>query len=304
MIYTLTLNPSIDYIVQVDEFKEGEINRIKKEYKYPGGKGINVSRVLNNLNNKTKALGFIGGFTGEFIKDFLEREGVSTEFISTDGDSRINIKLKSGNETEINAPGPNITEKNLRELFNKIAQLTCEDYLVLAGNVQNKLPRDIYAKIQEKLLNRGVKVVVDTTGEGLTSTLVHKPFLIKPNNHELSEIFDVEINTAVEGIFYGMKLREMGAENVIVSMASKGAVLISKEGIYYGEAPRGEVLNSVGAGDSLIAGFLDNYSQKTDVVEAFRWGIAAGSATAFSFDLCKKEEVEKLLQKVKIDKFR
>ena len=302
MIYTLTLNPSIDYVVQVDEFKQGDINRVKNDYKYPGGKGINVSRVLNNLNIKTKTLGFIGGFTGEYIKTFLENEGVDTDFISTVGDSRINIKLKSNNETEINGAGPNITEAHLGKLFHKLEQLTSNDYLVLAGNIQKNLPRDIYAQMQKRYIKNDVKVVVDTTSIGLTSTLAHKPFLIKPNNHELSEIFDVEINTTEEVMFYGKKLLEMGAENVIVSMASEGALLICNECIYHASAPKGKVKNSVGAGDSLIAGFLASYSKNQDIIEAFRWGIACGSATAFSIDLCKKEEVERLLQEVKINK--
>ncbi|MCM1988986.1 1-phosphofructokinase [Oceanirhabdus seepicola] len=302
MIYTLTLNPSIDYVVQVVDFKQGEINRVKKDYKYPGGKGINVSRVLNNLDIKTKTLGFIGGFTGEYIKNFLENEGVDTDFIATGGDSRINVKLKSNKETEINGAGPNITEDDLEKLFHKLEQLTSNDYLVLAGNIQKNLPRDIYAQIQKRYINNDVKVVVDTTGVGLTSTLVHKPFLIKPNNHELSEIFDVDINTTEEVIHYGKKLLEMGAENVIVSMASEGALLICNEGVYHGSAPKGKVKNSVGAGDSLIAGFLASYSKNPDIIEAFRWGVACGSSTAFSFDLCKKEEVERLLHEVKLIK--
>jgi len=302
MIYTLTLNPSIDYVVEVEGFKQGEINRVKNDYKYPGGKGINVSRVLNNLNIKTSTLGFIGGFTGEYIKNFLENEGVDTDFISTVGDSRINVKLKSNNETEINGAGPDINEEHLDKLYNKLELLTSNDYLVLAGNIQRNLPRDIYAKIQKRYLNNDVKVVVDTTGVGLTSTLAYKPFFIKPNIHELSEIFDCEINTIEEVIYYGKKLLQMGAENIIVSMASEGALLICSEGIYHGSAPKGEVKNSVGAGDSLVAGFLANYSKNQDIIESFRWGTASGSATAFSVDLCKKEEVEELLHLVKINK--
>ncbi len=300
MIYTLTLNPSIDYVVEVNDFKIGKINKIKNDYKYPGGKGINVSRVLNNLNVNTKTLGFIGGFTGEYIKEFLHEEGVDTDFITTERDSRINIKLKTNSETELNGVGPKITEEHLEKLFNKLEQLTSNDYLVLAGNIPKNLPRDIYAQILKRYLNDNVKVVVDTTGIGLTSTLIHRPFLLKPNNHELSELFDVEIDSTEQIIYYGKKLLEMGAENVIVSMASEGAVLICNEGVYHATAPKGEVKNSVGAGDSLVAGFLANYSQNLDIIEAFRWGIASGSATAFAIDLCKKEEVERLLYEVKI----
>lgn len=302
MIYTVTFNPSVDYIVKVDDFQKGRINRVNNEYKYPGGKGINVSRVLNNLDIKSKALGFIGGFTGEFIKTSLEKEGVSTDFIQVQEDTRINVKLKSNEETEINGAGPDIDEKALNTLFNILEELGSEDYLVLAGNVQKNLPRDIYAQIQEKLMDNKVKIIVDTTGQALTATLKYKPFLIKPNNHELSEIFGVEITTREDIVIYGKKLLEMGAENVIISMAGEGALLICGEGVYHVEAPKGEVKNSVGAGDSLIGGFLANYSKNLDLTEAFRWGVASGSATAFSLDLCTKDEVEKLLVQIKITK--
>lgn len=302
MIYTVTFNPSVDYVVGVDDFQQGKINRLKSEYKYPGGKGINVSRVLNNLDIKSKALGFIGGFTGEFIKTSLEKEGIATDFIQVKEDTRINVKLKSNEETEINGAGPDIDEEALNILFNMLEELGSEDYLVLAGNVQKTLPRDIYAQIQEKLMNNKAKVIVDTTGEALTATLKYKPFLIKPNNHELSEIFGVEIVTQEDIIVYAKKLLEMGAENVIISMAGEGALLICREGVYHAEAPKGEVKNSVGAGDSLIGGFLANYSKSLDLTEAFRWGVASGSATAFSLDLCTKDEVEKLLVQIKVTK--
>lgn len=302
MIYTVTFNPSVDYVVAVDDFQQGKINRLKSEYKYPGGKGINVSRVLNNLDIKSEALGFIGGFTGEFIKTSLENDGIDTDFIQVQEDTRINVKLKSNEETEINGAGPDIDEKALSELFKKLQKLGSEDYLILAGNVQKNLPRDIYAQIQEKLRDNKVKVIVDTTGEVLTTTLKYKPFLIKPNNHELSEIFGVEITNQEDIIVYAKKLLEMGAENVIISMAGEGALLMCREGVYHTQAPKGEVKNSVGAGDSLIGGFLANYSKSLDLTEAFRWGVASGSATAFSLDLCTKDEVEKLLVQIKITK--
>jgi 1-phosphofructokinase len=302
MIYTVTFNPSIDYVINVEEFKAGAVNRVLSENKYPGGKGINVSRVLENLGVKNKALGFIGGFTGQFIKTSLESEGVDTDFIELDGDTRINVKLKSNEETEINGAGPSVDEKDLSKLFEKISSLNSEDCLVLAGNVQKSLPRNIYSLIQEKCSCKKIKVVVDTTGEALTSTLKYRPFLVKPNNHELAEIFNVQINTREEIIYYAQKLREMGAENVIISMAGKGALLICNEGVYHASAPKGTVKNSVGAGDSLIAGFLARYSQTSDIVESFKWGATSGSATAFSMDLCKKEDVENLLSQVNISK--
>ncbi|TCO68267.1 1-phosphofructokinase [Marinisporobacter balticus] len=304
MIYTVTLNPSIDYVVQVEDFLLGSVNRVNNDYKYPGGKGINVSRVLKNMGVRSQGLGFIGGFTGEYIKRYLEDEDIETDFITVKGDTRINVKLKSDEETEINGSGPYIIEENINELLEKMNKLTEKDYLVLAGNIQKSLPRDIYSKIQQKCIENKVKVVVDTTGEALIATLKHHPFLIKPNKEELGEIFDVEMNTKEEIIHYAKNLMTMGAENVIISMAGEGALLICNEGVYHGSVPKGIVKNSVGAGDSLIAGFIASYSQNLNAEEAFRWGIASGSATAFSLDLCKKEEVEKLLDQVKINKFK
>jgi 1-phosphofructokinase len=300
MIYTITFNPAIDYIIQVNDFKPGIINKVESDYKYPGGKGINVSRVLNNLNVKSIALGFLGGFTGTFIKECLKSEGVAADFIDVKGDTRINIKLKSQEETEINGAGPSIEEKDLEKLFGKIESLNSEDFLVLSGNVQKSLPRDIYAQIQRKCSANNVKVVVDTTGEALLCTLKYNPFLIKPNNHELAELFNVEVDTKEKIIHYAKELLKTGAQNVIVSMAAEGALLVSREGVFHASAPKGTVQNSVGAGDSLIGGFLASYSKNSDLVEAFRWGAAAGSATAFSLDLCKKEDVEGLLEQVKI----
>lgn len=302
MIYTVTFNPSIDYVIKVENFTAGTINRVVDENKYAGGKGINVSRVLNNLGIKSRALGFIGGFTGQFIESFLQKEEIYTDFIQVNGDTRINVKLSSNEETEINGSGPNISNEDLDKLFRKIDALNSEDILVLAGNVQKLLSRRIYSQIQEKVKDKEVKVIVDTTGEALISTLKYKPFLIKPNNHELGEIFNVEIHKKEDIIKYSQKLREMGAQNVIISMAGEGALLICSEGVYHASAPKGIVKNSVGAGDSLIAGFIASYSKASNIAEAFKYGVASGSATAFSMDLCKMEEVEKLLVQVKITK--
>lgn len=302
MIYTVTFNPAIDYIVKVDNFTLDNVNRSNENFKYPGGKGINVSRVLNNLGVKNRALGFVGGFTGRYIKDFLEKEGLDTDFILVEEDSRINVKIKSGKETEINGRGPFINDENLRRLFNKVNKLSSEDFLILAGNVQEHLSRDIYSRIQEVTLNNNVNVIVDSTKEALLKTLKYKPLLIKPNIHELGELFDVVIETEEKIIQYGKKLIDMGAKNVIVSMAGEGALLISQEGVYKGIAPKGVVKNSVGAGDSMIAGFIANYHQSFNIVESFKWGLASGSATAFSLDLCKKQDVFNLLSQVKVNK--
>lgn len=302
MIYTVTLNPAMDYIVNVNDFKTGEVNRVNSDIKYPGGKGINVSRVLNNFGIDTKALGFIGGFTGEFIKNYIEDEGVETDFINVEGDTRINVKLKSNKETEINGYGPTITEENLNSLFDKIKKINSEDILVLAGNVQKSVPRDVYSQIQNICAKNNVKVIVDTTGKSLMNTLKNKPFLIKPNNHELSEVLNVNIDNIDDTIYYAKKLVDIGAQNVIISMAGDGALLICDEGVYKATTPKGEVKNSVGAGDSLIAGFLASYYREKDILKAFKLSVATGSATAFSLDLCTTEYAMSLLNQVDIKK--
>lgn len=302
MIYTVTFNPAIDYVINVKNFKTCIVNRVDSEEKFAGGKGINVSRVLNNLGIRSKALGFAGGFTGKFIVDSLESQGVNTEFIQIDGDTRINVKLKSNEETEINGSGPDLTENDLNKLFDIIEKLNKDDYLVLAGNVQKSVPCDIYSVLQQKCAANNVKVIVDTTGNALVATLKNKPFLIKPNNHELGEIFNLELTERDEIIKYAEKLRTMGAQNVIISMAEKGALLICSSGVYHASPAKGTVKNSVGAGDSVIAGFLAKYSETSDIIEAFRWGAAAGSATAFSKDLCTKQDLDHCLQQVTITK--
>lgn len=302
MIYTVTFNPAIDYVINVDDFKSGLVNRVASDEKFAGGKGINVSRVLNNLGVKSKALGFIGGFTGKFIIDSLESQGVATNFIEVSEDTRINVKLKSKEETEINGSGPLITGEDLDKLFKIVENLTEDDYLVLAGNVQKSVPSDIYAVLQEKCKAKNVKTIVDTTGDALVATLKNKPFLIKPNNHELGEIFNKELTNIDEIIKYAKKLIDMGAQNVIISMAEKGALLICESGVYHASPAKGIVKNSVGAGDSVIAGFLAKYSETEDLLEAFRWGATSGSATAFSKDLCKKEDVEHYLSGVVVTK--
>ncbi|OPJ57986.1 1-phosphofructokinase [Clostridium oryzae] len=301
MIYTVTLNPALDYIVELHTLNAGEVNRVNNDHKYPGGKGINVSRVLNNLKVPSIATGFIGGFIGDYIEAFLKEEGVNTDFIKVSGDTRINVKVKcSDEETEINGAGPKIDNQDLNKLFSKLEQLNSEDFLVLSGNVQKTLSQDIYAIIMSKCTKNGVKVIVDTTGKSLIDTLKYKPFLIKPNNHELGDIFNVKITSQEEVITYGKKLVDMGSENIIISLAEKGSILITAKGIYKATAPKGIVKNSVGAGDSLIGGLLAKYSQGIDIVESFRWATATGSATAFSVDLCKEDYVLQLLPQVKI----
>ncbi|PLT29429.1 1-phosphofructokinase [Peribacillus deserti] len=303
MIYTVTLNPSIDFIVEVEDFQLDTLNRMKREAKFPGGKGINVSRVLSRLGSENIALGFVGGFTGSFIETFLKKENVKMDFTTVDEDTRINIKLKTGKETEINGLGPNITEENYRELINKIERLENTDTLVLAGSVPPSVPSDFYQSITKICSKRGVKVVVDTSGPSLLEAVKHRPFLIKPNHHELGELFSVKIKTIKDAAFYAKKLVEAGAQNVIVSMAGDGAVLQTEDKAYTASIPQGKVVNSVGSGDSLVAGFTGVYTKTNDLLQGFKYGIAAGSATAFSTDLCQKEDIEALLPKVQIQQF-
>jgi 1-phosphofructokinase len=300
MIYTLTLNPSVDYIVQLESFQLGELNRTLSETKFPGGKGINVSRVLKHVGVTSKALGFNGGFTGDYIEEYLHNERIETDFVKVKEDTRINIKLKTGQETEINAKGPTISERDFHMLKEKIAQLTSEDMLVLAGSIPTTLPKTTYEELVKVCKESDAEFVVDAEGELLKNVLPYHPFLIKPNHHELGELFDTTISSCEEVIPYGKKLIEMGAKNVIVSLAEKGAVLITGDMSLQAEVPKGKVKNSVGAGDSMVAGFLAAYEKTSDLKEAFRYSVAAGSATAFSLGLCTKENIEELLSQVNI----
>lgn len=300
MIYTVTLNPSVDYIVQVTNFKEDSLNRIDSDVKYPAGKGINVSRVLNRIGLSTKALGFLGGFTGEYIQNSLTAEGIETDFVNVQGDTRINVKLKSTHETEINAPGPEISQDQLSTLMAKLEEIEAGNTVVLAGSIPPSLPSDLYEVITERLAAKGVRVVVDASGKALLGVVAHKPFFIKPNHHELAELFDVELHGLDDIITYGRKLVDMGAENVVVSMAGDGALLLTKDATYVSNVPKGKVINSVGAGDSLVAGFVGTYEKTGDIIEAFKYGVATGSATAFSSDLAEVSFIEELRQQVQV----
>ena len=300
MIYTITLNPALDYIVSVKDFKMGMTNRTEEETILPGGKGINVSLVLKNLGFETTALGFVAGFTGEEIKRRLEKEGCKTEFIElSEGFCRINIKLKNVDGMEINGKGPHIDEESFKRLMERLDILERGDVLVLAGSIPATLPDSVYKDICEKLSGRGIMLVVDATKDLLINVVPCKPFLIKPNHHELGEIFGVTLNSAEDVMPYAVRLREMGAQNVLVSMAGKGAVLAAADGgLYKRSAPKGELINAVGAGDSMVAGFLAGYMKTGNYEEAFKWGVATGSASAFSQLLATKEEVERLLQQM------
>ncbi|WP_342429664.1 1-phosphofructokinase [Neobacillus sp. FSL H8-0543] len=300
MIYTVTLNPSLDYIVELDQIALGELNRTNKETKFPGGKGINVSQVLKRLDVNNKALGFLGGFTGDYIESYLHSLDIQTEFVRIPEDTRINVKLKSEKETEINAKGPSITAENFEALKSKIRELTNADLLVLAGSIPSSLPDSTYEELVKICNENGTRFVVDAEGDLLKKVLPFKPFLIKPNHHELGDLFNTEITSCEEVIPYGKELIKSGAQNVIVSLADKGAVLITKDKAIIASVPKGKVQSSVGAGDSMVAGFLATYEKTKSIEEAFRFSVAAGSATAFSIGLCTHESVEGLLSQVQL----
>ena len=299
MIYTVTFNPAIDYIAEVNGLEMNEINRATSEKILAGGKGINVSVVLKNLGIDSIALGFIAGFTGQEIKRKVEEFGIKTDFVYIpDKFSRINVKLQKNvegvisEETAINGEGAKISEKEIEELIEKLQKLQKEDFIVLAGSVSRNMKDDIYEKICTKVQKKGAKIVADATGKLLINVLKHKPFLIKPNKEELEEIFENKIETNEEIIVYAKKLQEMGAENVLISMDQEGAILITKDKkVLHSKAPKGKLVNSVGAGDSMVAGFLTGYISYDDYEKAFKMGIAAGSASAFSENLATKEEI-------------
>lgn len=294
MIYTVTFNPSLDYIADVKDFQLGITNRTVSEQMFAGGKGINVSIVLKNLGIDSSAIGFIAGFTGQEIRRKVEEMGIRSEFIEIqDGISRINVKLKSIDGTEINGMGPEISAEKLAELFERLDQLKEGDILILAGSIPASMPDLVYRDIMERLQDKKVTFVVDATQELLLNVLKYHPFLIKPNNHELGEIFQVKITARDEVAPYARKLQEMGARNVLVSMAGEGAVLLSEDGqIFASPAPKGTLINAVGAGDSMVAGFVAGYLEKKDYRHAFKMGVSAGSASAFSENLATRKEVE------------
>ena len=299
MIYTVTFNPSLDYIVSVDDFKLGLTNRTSSELMLPGGKGINVSIVLKNLGIQSTALGFMAGFTGKEIARRLEEEGVASDFIQIEeGISRINLKLKSIDGTEINGSGPEIPKDKVEKLMDRLNTMKEGDILFLAGSIPASMPDDIYSRIMKELKDKGVMIVVDATRDLLMNVLKYHPFLIKPNNHELGEMFQTTLTTEEEIIAHAKKLQERGARNVLVSMAKDGAILVTEDGEIYKKQPHnGTVVNSVGAGDSMVAGFLAGYLNTGSYERALELGTAAGSATAFQSWLASREDIVKLLDR-------
>ncbi|MGN0680263.1 MAG: 1-phosphofructokinase [Oscillospiraceae bacterium] len=299
MVYTVTFNPAIDYVMHTDEMKKGSVNRSNSEEIYFGGKGINVSLVLKELDIPSKALGFVAGFTGKAIEEGVREKGIETDFVHlNNGFSRINVKIKSDDETDLNGQGPEITEDALKELFVKLAEIKDGDTIVLAGSIPNTLPADIYERILESLSDRLIKAVVDATNDLLRNVLKYKPFLIKPNNHELGEMFGVTLKTTEEIVDYAKRLKEMGARNVLVSRAGDGAILLDENGkTHVCGVCKGTVKNSVGAGDSMVAGFIAG-SQNGDYECALKLGTATGGATAFSDGLAQKDEIYRLLEQL------
>ena len=299
MIFTVTFNPSLDYIVRVDEMRLGTINRTNYEQLLPGGKGINVSIVLGNLGHPSRALGFSAGVTGVALEKLLADTGVDADLVHVKaGFTRINVKVKAVEETEINGQGPRIAPEDVDALFSKLDVLGQDDTLVISGSVPNTLPSDMYEQVMERLAGRGVRIVVDAERDLLTRVLPYRPFLVKPNNHELGDIFGVTLKTRDEVVPYARRMQEMGAQNVLVSMAGEGGVLVAADGqVYQSPAAKGTVVNSVGAGDSCVAGFLAGLMETGSYQTAFRMGLAAGSASAFSDHLATRPEVEDLMSR-------
>ena len=297
MVYTVTFNPALDYVVHMEAFHAGDINRTRQEEIQFGGKGINVSTVLSHLGIETIALGFLAGFTGQALEEGLRKSGIRTDFIwLPEGLTRINVKIKAGEETEINGQGPAIPAAALEELFHKLDRLQNGDVLDLSGSIPASLPDDVYQKILARLDGRGILTVVDATRDLLCAVLPYRPFLIKPNNHELGEIFGKVLNSDEEIIDCAGRLREKGARNVLVSMAGDGSLLLDETGgVHKLGVPKGKVRNSVGAGDSMVAGFLAGWLKTGDYARAHRMGAAAGSATAFSEGLATETQIMSLL---------
>lgn len=302
MIYTVTLNSSIDFIVRIDQLNLGSVNRMVSDDKFAGGKGINVSRVLQRLGVENTATGFLGGFTGHFIEDSLKNEGIETAFVKVDQDTRINVKIKSQEETEINGQGPMISQEQLEALKAKLSQLTSDDTVVFAGSAPANLGNAVYKELIPLVRKSGAQVVCDFEGQPLLDALENNPLLVKPNNHELEAIFGVPLNSLNDVETYARRILEMGAQHVLISMAGDGALLVTEEATYFAKPIKGQVKNSVGAGDSMVAGFTGEFVKSKDPVEALKWGVACGTATAFSDDLATIAFIKETYHKVEVEK--
>lgn len=302
MIYTVTLNPSIDFIVRLDHLELGSVNRMTSDDKFAGGKGINVSRILQRLDVDNTATGFIGGFSGRFVENGLIAEGIKTNFVQVSEDTRINVKIKAGEETEINGAGPKISDEKLEELKAILAGLSSEDTVVFAGSAPSSLGNQVYNTLIPIAKKAGAEVVCDFEGQTLLDSLNYQPLLVKPNSHELADIFGVELNGLEDIEKYAREILAKGAKNVIISMAGDGALLVTPEAAYFAKPIKGTVKNSVGAGDSMVAGFTGEYVKSGDPIEALKWGVACGTATTFSNDLATAEFIKETYQEVEVEK--
>lgn len=302
MIYSVTLNPSIDFIVRVKNFQEGETNRAFADEFYAGGKGIMVSKLLKNIGTDCKNLGFLGGFTGKFIEDNLNLLKIEHDFVKVKENTRINVKLKSEKETEINCKGPNISEKETEEFLDKIKTIKKEDFVILSGSIPSSLGNDFYIKIIEILKKNGVNFALDSSGEAFSKSLEYKPFLIKPNRDEISEYAGEKMEDCKEIVDFTRKSLTNKAEHIIVSMGGEGALYVAKDYVLFAKALKGKLINSVGAGDSVVAGFVDSMLKGKTTEEAFRFAIACGTATAFSEDIGKLDFIEEIKNKIVIER--
>ncbi|MGT2907024.1 1-phosphofructokinase [Streptococcus dentiloxodontae] len=302
MIYTVTLNPSIDFIVRLNKVELGDVNRMESDDKFAGGKGINVSRILQRLGIDNTATGFIGGFTGDFVESGLKAEGIRTQFVTVGQDTRINVKIKADQETELNGTGPVITDQQLIELERFLAGLSTNDVVVFAGSAPANLGNAVYNKLIPLVREAGAEVVCDFEGQTLLDSLAYQPLLVKPNNHELEAIFKVKLEGLTDIEKYARQILAKGAQNVIISMAGDGALLVTQEAAYFAKPIKGQVKNSVGAGDSMVAGFTGEFVKSKDPVEAFKWGVACGTATTFSDDLATIDFIKETYEKVEVEK--
>lgn len=302
MIYTITLNPALDYSLETSKFDLGKLNLSEKAYFLGGGKGINVSKVLKNFNVESTAIGFLGGFTGNFIKEELKEKNIKEDFVGVLGNTRVNIKIKTGEiETELAGLSPEINENHVLALKEKLTNIQDGDILVLSGSVPKSLKTTIYKELVEGL-DKNIKVILDTRGEAFVETLKVKPFLVKPNHHELEEFCGKELHSLEEIVEGARTIQKLGVQNVIVSMGKDGSILLTEDSVYKGNVPKGTLKNSVGAGDSMVAGLVSKLAQGESLLEAYKFGIASGSATAFSHNLATKDEVLALLNQINIIK--
>lgn len=304
MIYTLTLNPSIDYVIKIDQFSDGETLRSNSEEKYPGGKGIMVSKLLKNLGENSINIGFLGGFTGDFIRKKLNDLGIEEDFTRIEDDSRINVKLKYETETEINAQGPKITEEEIEEFLNYLDQLQEDDFVIISGSIPKSLGDDFYRVVVNLLEMNNVRFALDTSGKKLFKLSSYKPFLVKPNKDELSEIFDDEIDSDKKILKYARKLIDQGAENVIVSLGKDGSIFVDNSVTYKAKPIEGKLINSVGSGDSMVAGYIYGYMKGFSKLDSYKLAVSCGSATAFSPDIAEKELIDDIFKKVEVEEWK